>query len=762
MSRLSPLLIAVAVLASVLSGRAGDWPAWHGGERQGLLDGAGYPVRWSATSNIAWKTAIPGAGHSSPVLAGDRVFVSTSYESNRGERIRWVADVVVWLAMLGAVLLAVPLVADALTRGPAGRPAPASFLAAAALLVLWIGLLVLAQFGPSLFDFSRCPIRAWLASGFGFTLCVAASAFGLPGRAVRRLVLAGLCVLLSVVVIAAVPFKDHALRGLRFPPTNNSVVMLLAAGFPLAVGLRLAIGWRAGGSTFWSGPMFENGRWPSRRRLVAEMLCVAPAALGLGVLLLQSRVWTAAPHMDVPREEAVLVPSWLALAGAAVAALAVGVALRSDAARRRAGPLLVMAVALAAVVAGAGAAERLLVRIPYLSYHWGKPAWDPVVGWPLAGLSAAVAGAAFLLAPFRRGRGGAAAIRRHSTVALLAGASLFVRTNWLHESGEKLRAIHCLDQASGQLIWKCEVSAEPATQADRRNTEATPTPVVAEGRVMAYFGGGELVCCGLDGRLAWVRRDLPFGGLYGAASSPVAADGIVVVQCDRSQRGAKVWGLDIRTGETRWCADLPDEKNPYGNHRTPAILPWQDRRAALVWRFNELVALDLKTGARLRSQALEGSGDLVASAVSDGDVVYLTQHEGTLAVSLLDWAAGREPVLWRQQARGSNCSSPALAAASLLLVTERGKVQCINVKTGELRWGASLHGLFWPSVVAGEGRAYFTNTDGVTTVLDIGTGQPVATNALGEEVYASLAGSDKALYVRGIRHIIKIGTAEGH
>jgi outer membrane protein assembly factor BamB len=43
------------------------------------------PVKWSATENIAWKTRIPGKGHSSPIVWGDRVFVTTALEET-GER----------------------------------------------------------------------------------------------------------------------------------------------------------------------------------------------------------------------------------------------------------------------------------------------------------------------------------------------------------------------------------------------------------------------------------------------------------------------------------------------------------------------------------------------------------------------------------------------------------------------------------------------------------------------------------------------------
>jgi len=56
---------------------ADNWPQWRGPGGLGVGQGT-YPDAWSATDNVAWKTAIPGRGHSSPVVWGDRVFVTTS------------------------------------------------------------------------------------------------------------------------------------------------------------------------------------------------------------------------------------------------------------------------------------------------------------------------------------------------------------------------------------------------------------------------------------------------------------------------------------------------------------------------------------------------------------------------------------------------------------------------------------------------------------------------------------------------------------
>ncbi len=66
--------LAVAVGASV---SAADWPQWRGPHGTGAADDTDLPVRWSATENVAWKAEIGGLGISSPIVAGDRVFVTS-------------------------------------------------------------------------------------------------------------------------------------------------------------------------------------------------------------------------------------------------------------------------------------------------------------------------------------------------------------------------------------------------------------------------------------------------------------------------------------------------------------------------------------------------------------------------------------------------------------------------------------------------------------------------------------------------------------
>ncbi len=58
-------------------GVEGEWPRWRGPFDNGMARGPA-PTTWSATENIQWKAEIPGRGHSSPVIWGDKIFVTTA------------------------------------------------------------------------------------------------------------------------------------------------------------------------------------------------------------------------------------------------------------------------------------------------------------------------------------------------------------------------------------------------------------------------------------------------------------------------------------------------------------------------------------------------------------------------------------------------------------------------------------------------------------------------------------------------------------
>ncbi len=71
-------LIPGLVLVSPFLLGSDNWPQWRGPGGHGISQEKGFPLHWSDIRNVAWKARIPGRGHSSPVVWGDRIFLTTA------------------------------------------------------------------------------------------------------------------------------------------------------------------------------------------------------------------------------------------------------------------------------------------------------------------------------------------------------------------------------------------------------------------------------------------------------------------------------------------------------------------------------------------------------------------------------------------------------------------------------------------------------------------------------------------------------------
>lgn len=75
------LIMAITLLEPKLS-QCGDWPQFRGPDGSGLAKSSGLPTTWSIDRNVLWKTPVPGPGASSPVVFGDRIYLTcyTGYD----------------------------------------------------------------------------------------------------------------------------------------------------------------------------------------------------------------------------------------------------------------------------------------------------------------------------------------------------------------------------------------------------------------------------------------------------------------------------------------------------------------------------------------------------------------------------------------------------------------------------------------------------------------------------------------------------------
>ncbi len=81
---LSPQMLLIGFLALVVIADAADeWPQFRGPDGQGLAPQAQVPLTWSEKENVKWKTPIPGSGHSSPVISGKQIWLTTALENGK-------------------------------------------------------------------------------------------------------------------------------------------------------------------------------------------------------------------------------------------------------------------------------------------------------------------------------------------------------------------------------------------------------------------------------------------------------------------------------------------------------------------------------------------------------------------------------------------------------------------------------------------------------------------------------------------------------
>lgn len=79
---------AAGLLLLAAGAHTQNWPQFRGPNSSGVSEGAKLPVTWDVTAgrNVRWKTTVPGSGFSSPVVWGDRIFLTTAVDSEGGRR----------------------------------------------------------------------------------------------------------------------------------------------------------------------------------------------------------------------------------------------------------------------------------------------------------------------------------------------------------------------------------------------------------------------------------------------------------------------------------------------------------------------------------------------------------------------------------------------------------------------------------------------------------------------------------------------------
>jgi outer membrane protein assembly factor BamB len=200
---------------------------------------------------------------------------------------------------------------------------------------------------------------------------------------------------------------------------------------------------------------------------------------------------------------------------------------------------------------------------------------------------------------------------------VLAGRRLF-----LTAAREKERELSTLavDAESGQVLWRATVVVPSIEEYHPQEGNASvATPATDGERVFVFFGSYGLVCYDLDGNKLWEQRMGPFRDEYGAASSPVVADGRVFVVQDHDL-GSFVAAFEAATGKEIWRMERPDAVRSYA---TPVLWKQGTEEQLLIAGALELAAYDPRNGEKL--WWVNGLARIVIpTPVCEGGTIFVT------------------------------------------------------------------------------------------------------------------------------------------
>jgi outer membrane protein assembly factor BamB len=284
----------------------------------------------------------------------------------------------------------------------------------------------------------------------------------------------------------------------------------------------------------------------------------------------------------------------------------------------------------------------------------------------------------------------------------------------------------------------------------------------------------------MDGKPLW-KKDLgPMdsgffsvpSAQWGFASSPVIADGKVLVLCD-VQTNSFLAAFKLEDGTELWRTPRRDVPT-WG---TPTVAQTPRGPQILVNGWHHTGAYELATGSEV--WRLDGGGDIpVPTPIVGNGLAYFTSAHGRfrpmVAVKLeakgnitpSEVGTTNEFISWAHPRQGNYMQTPILVGDYLYACTDSGGVTCFDARTGAIRFSERIGGGaqgFTSSPVSDGRHLYFPSEVGNVFVLPAnGTFSVVSTNSMGEgeTVMATAAISHGTLFIRTRSQLVAVGKSE--
>lgn len=327
---------------------------------------------------------------------------------------------------------------------------------------------------------------------------------------------------------------------------------------------------------------------------------------------------------------------------------------------------------------------------------------------------------------------------------------------------------------SGQEVWRKTLGVERPGK-HKNGSGSNPSPITDGKNLVVYYKSGTVASLTLDGQVRWqVNLQEKYGEdtlWWDLGTSPVFAGGHIVVAV--MQEGESyVVALNPEDGKVVWKTDrtFPVQKETGQSYTTPYVTTIDGRETIVIWGADRLTGHDPKDGKTLWTCGGFNPEDkamwrvIASPGIVDGvAVVPYGRTKFTAGVRL----GGEGDIttsarLWERDDLGADCPSPVGAKGRVYVLSDRGEIHCLDVKTGQDIWKGAIpraSASFYSSPVLAGDLLYCAREDGMVAVVKVGDSgmELLSENVMGELIAAAPVPVRDRLLIRGATHLFCLG-----
>ena len=343
---------------------------------------------------------------------------------------------------------------------------------------------------------------------------------------------------------------------------------------------------------------------------------------------------------------------------------------------------------------------------------------------------------------------------------VIAGDRIYLSAATEGDSEQYDLALLIFDLKTGKKLKQVSLMPQKGrTRIHKKNSHASPTPIIDGQRLFVHFGYQGTVCTDLEGEKIWENRELFFKPTHGNGGSPVLVNGKLIFTCD-GDKNPKIVALNAETGKVAWQTPRPLKAKKTFSFCTPVVIEAAGKTQVIAPGSDCVLALEPESGNVIWDVRYTGYSVVPKPIFESGKVFVSTSFDnakllairpdgkGIVTDSHVDWIVDR-----------NISKTPSMIGHEGLIysVSDNGIAVCTDSETGDTVYKQRLGGNFSASPILASGNVYFTSEEGVTTVVSTGREfNAIAENDMQERTLASLAVVGNAIIMRTDKALYRI------